>query len=234
MAPTPLAPLLNEFHQHRLGATIEDAEFVAAEAAFFDDIVRGVIARRDEIDAYIVALLAEGWRLERLDRPMRALLRAGVYELLARADVPAKVAIDEYLDVADAFYAVREKRFVNGLLDAAAKRLREINRGNAPPAPTVERAKEIAMTMTDPNATTTTAAPGEPAPAHHPEQQAGQDDTIAKRLRRNPENPDAQLDRGLDESMDASDPPTAAMPGDSGKPLPSSGFDPEAEAKLQN
>lgn len=89
------------------------------------------------------------------------------------------------------------------------------------------------MTMTDSNATTTTASAGDPAPAQHPDQEAGQDPLIAKRLRRDPKNSDAQLDRGLDESMDASDPPTAVMPGDSGAPMPSSGFDPEAEAKRQ-
>ena len=118
------AALLREFHEHRLGATIGDAEFHDAERDFFDDVVSGVIARRDEIDALIAARLAEGWSIERLDKPQKAILRAGVYELIARPDVPTASVISEYLDVADAFYGKREKGFVNGLLDAIAKEVR--------------------------------------------------------------------------------------------------------------
>ncbi len=124
MELTPTAQLLHEFHQHRLGATIEDAEYNEAEVAFFDDIVTGSIAREAELDAAIAARLSAGWSLERLDKPMRALLRVATYELLARADVPVKTVINEYIDVADAFYDSREKGFVNGLLDAVAKDLR--------------------------------------------------------------------------------------------------------------
>jgi N utilization substance protein B len=89
MEGTPLPRLLKEFHDHRLGATIEDETYHQAEHDFFDDIVVGAEARRGEIDALIGHRLAEGWTLERLDRPMRAILRAGAYELIARADVPA-------------------------------------------------------------------------------------------------------------------------------------------------
>jgi N utilization substance protein B len=124
MEGTPLPQLLTEFHQHRLGATIEDAEYIDADASFFDDIVKGVDARRAEIDALIAARLSDDWSLERIDRPMRQILRAGTYELLARADVPTGAAISEYLDVTDAFYNRREKGFVNGLLDAIAKDVR--------------------------------------------------------------------------------------------------------------
>jgi N utilization substance protein B len=124
MEGTPLPKLLNEFHQHRLGATIEDVAYADAEVSFFDDLVTGVDARRAEIDAAITARLASGWSLERLDKPMRQILRAGTYELLARIDVPTGSVISEYVDVADAFYAKREKGFVNGLLDAVAKAVR--------------------------------------------------------------------------------------------------------------
>jgi len=124
MEGTPTAKLIHEFHEHRLGATIEDVTYAEAEVLFFDDIVAGVLARREEIDRLIQSKLAEGWNLERLDRPMRALLRAGTYELLARADVPRASVIDEYVDVADAFYDSKEKGFVNGLLDAIAKDVR--------------------------------------------------------------------------------------------------------------
>ncbi|HWI86950.1 MAG TPA: transcription antitermination factor NusB [Sphingomonas sp.] len=124
MEGTPLARLLDEFHQHRLGKTIEDVEYADAEVDFFDDIVRGVDARREEIDARVTARLSTGWNLARLDRPMRAILRAGAYELIARADVPTASVISEYVDVADAFYDKREIGFVNGLLDALAKDVR--------------------------------------------------------------------------------------------------------------
>jgi len=124
MEATPLRVLLHEFHQHRLGATIEDVEYAEAEADFFDDVVTGVDARLGEIDALITANLAKGWSIERLDKPMRQILRAGAYELLARADVPTGSVISEYLDVAHAFYDKREAGFVNGLLDAIAKETR--------------------------------------------------------------------------------------------------------------
>jgi len=121
MEGTPTARLLHEFHDHRLGATIEGETYADAEISFFDDLVSGALARRDEIDSLIAERLAEGWTLERLDKPMKAILRVGVYELLARADVPVASVISEYVDVADAFYDAREKGFVNGLLDAIAK-----------------------------------------------------------------------------------------------------------------
>ncbi len=124
MEATPLAKLLHEFHQHRLGATIEDATYADAEQDFFDDVVSGTDARRDEIDGLITDRLAEGWSLNRLDRPMRAILRAGTYELIARPDVPAASVISEYIDVAHAFFDKRETGFVNGLLDAIAKSAR--------------------------------------------------------------------------------------------------------------
>jgi len=121
MEGTPLPHLLKEFHDHRLGATIGDATYHDAEIDFFDDIVVGSNDRSDDIDALITGRLAEGWTLERLDRPMRAILRAGAYELIARADVPVATVISEYVDVADAFYDKREKGFVNGLLDSIAR-----------------------------------------------------------------------------------------------------------------
>ena len=124
MERTPITALLNEFHQHRLGATIEDVDYAEAEVDFFDDLVRGTVARLGEIDGRIAGKLAQGWTLTRLDKPMKAILRAGTYELLARADVPVGATISQYVDVADAFYERREKGFVNGLLDAIAKEVR--------------------------------------------------------------------------------------------------------------
>lgn len=124
MEDTPMASLLDEFHRHRLGAEIEGDQYAEAEVAFFDDVVKGVAARRDEIDDLLSAKLAEGWRIERLDKTMLQVLRAGTYELLARADVPTGSAISEYVDVAHAFFEPREAKFVNGVLDAVAKAVR--------------------------------------------------------------------------------------------------------------
>lgn len=125
MEDTALARLLDEFHQHRLGREIEEGEHYAeAEVAFFDDIVRGVDARREEIDALITGKLAEGWTIRRLDKTMVQVLRAGTYELLARQDVTRATAISEYVDVAKAFFDDREAKFVNGVLDAVAKDVR--------------------------------------------------------------------------------------------------------------
>lgn len=124
MEATPMAQLLDEFHRHRLGAEIEGDQYAAAEVAFFDDVVKGVVARRDEIDDLLAAKLAEGWRLERLDKTMLQILRAGAWELLARADIPTATVISEYLDVAHAFFETREAKFVNGVLDAVAKAVR--------------------------------------------------------------------------------------------------------------
>lgn len=124
MEATPLAMLLDEFHRHRLGAEIDNDVYAEAEIAFFDDVVKGALARRDEIDGLLSEKLAEGWKLERLDKTMLQILRAGAYELLARADVPTATAISEYLDVAHAFFDAREAKFVNGVLDAVAKTVR--------------------------------------------------------------------------------------------------------------
>lgn len=124
MAATALPRLLTEFHEHRLGRSIEDEDYAPADVAFFDDVVSGVDARRSEIDGHITTSLAQGWSLDRLDRPMRQILRAGVYELIARPDVPTAAVITEYVDVAHAFYERREAGFVNGLLDAVARAVR--------------------------------------------------------------------------------------------------------------
>lgn len=124
MEQTALHLLLDEFHQHRLGAEIEDVEYLKADVAFFDDVVKGVDARRNEIDLLLSAKLAKGWSLARLDKTMLQILRAGSYELIARKDVPVATVITEYVDVAHAFFEEREAKFVNGVLDAVAKDVR--------------------------------------------------------------------------------------------------------------
>ncbi|NMW30949.1 transcription antitermination factor NusB [Altererythrobacter sp. RZ02] len=124
MEQTKLAKLLDEFHQHRLGREIEDDQYADADVDFFDDIVSGVDARRDEIDEKLTEKLADGWTVARLDKTMLQILRAGSYELMARADITKAVIINEYVDVAKAFFDDREAKFVNGVLDAAAKDFR--------------------------------------------------------------------------------------------------------------
>ncbi|MFM5916368.1 MAG: transcription antitermination factor NusB [Novosphingobium sp.] len=124
MEAPAMAQLLDEFHRHRLGAEIEGDQYAEAEIPFFDDVVQGVTARKDEIDGILSGKLAEGWKLERLDKTMLQILRAGTFELLARADVPVGTVISEYVDVAHAFFEQREAKFVNGVLDAVAKVVR--------------------------------------------------------------------------------------------------------------
>ncbi len=124
MEGTSLARLLDEFHRHRLGQIVEDEEYAEADVDFFDDVVSGVDARREEIDALLVERLAKGWTLARLDKTMLQILRAGSYELMARQDVPKATAISEYVDVAKAFFDDREAKFVNGILDAVGRTVR--------------------------------------------------------------------------------------------------------------
>ena len=124
MEATPVTRLIHEFHQHRIGAIVEDAEYADADVPFFDDIVKGALARLPELDAAITARLASGWSMERLDRTMKAILRAGTYELIARSDVPVGAVVSEYVDVAKAFFDAREAGFANGLLDAIGKAAR--------------------------------------------------------------------------------------------------------------
>ena len=121
---TPRARLLKEFHDHRLGAVVDDVEFAGAEADFFDAIVIGVDEAREAVDALISERLATGWTMQRLDPTMLQILRAGTYELRDRREIATAVIINEYVDVADAFFDEREKGFANGLLDAIARSVR--------------------------------------------------------------------------------------------------------------
>ncbi len=124
MEKTPVPRLLKEFHDHRLGVEIEDAQYRPVEVDFFDDVVVGVSEKRDEIDALISEKLASGWSMGRLDKTMLQILRAGAFELMARDDVPTGTVITEYVDVAHAFFDKKDSGFINGLLDAIAKQVR--------------------------------------------------------------------------------------------------------------
>ena len=113
-----------EFEDHRLGAEIEGIAYADADLALFGAVVRGASARAAEIDALIVGTLSRDWALGRLDCTVRAILRAATFELLARPAVPARVVINEYVDVAHAFFGGTEPGFVNGVLDTLVRTIR--------------------------------------------------------------------------------------------------------------
>ena len=124
MSGISVAVVLFEFHNHRLGVEVEGDLIRDADVDFFNDIVAGVDARFAEIEDLISRNFAKGWTMDRIDRPLRAILRAGSYELLARPDVPTATVINEYVDVAHAFYEATESKFANGLLDSVARQVR--------------------------------------------------------------------------------------------------------------
>ncbi len=122
-----------EFIEHRFEQEPEMKSAGPADQAFFAEIVRGVPQHQVEIDRSIAKCLAADWRLERVDSILRAILRAGAFELIARRDVPAKVVIDEYLDISHAFFSGDEPGFVNAVLDKLAHAKRTVEFGERPP-----------------------------------------------------------------------------------------------------
>ncbi|WP_421931351.1 transcription antitermination factor NusB [Phenylobacterium sp.] len=120
--------VIREFTDHRFDRGIEgDGEgdpLAAADEAFFAELVRGVVESQREIDAAVVRRLAAGWKLDRLDATVRAILRSGAYELSHRGDVPVEVVIDEYVELAKSFFEGPEPGFVNGALDKVAQDVR--------------------------------------------------------------------------------------------------------------
>jgi N utilization substance protein B len=130
IAGTDLHSSLIEFEKHWIGQEVEGDQYLPAESAFFRDLVGGVLAEQRTIDPLIDAALAAGWPLKRIEAILRAVLRAGVYELSHRNDVPARVIVSEYVDVANAFFDREETGMVNAVLDQLARGLRaaEFNR----------------------------------------------------------------------------------------------------------
>jgi N utilization substance protein B len=110
--------VVREFVDHRFGSDLEGEPLAEADEAFFGELVRGVVSEQAVIDRAVVRRLAQGWKLERLDATVRAILRAGAYELARRPDVPAEVVIDEYVELAKAFVDPTDAGFVNAALDA--------------------------------------------------------------------------------------------------------------------
>ena len=121
IAGTDFSEVLAQFGAGRMGEIFEDGECGEADFAFLKDIVEGVVREQHGIDRAVEDHLAAAWTLGRLDSTLRAVLRAGAYELMFRPDVPARVSITEYVDVAHAFFEAEEPRVVNGVLDALAR-----------------------------------------------------------------------------------------------------------------
>lgn len=116
--------VIREFVDHRFDRDVEGETLATADEDFFAELVRGVVREQKAIDAAVVKRLATGWRLERLDATVRAILRAGAFELKHRPDVPTEVAIDEYVELTKSFFEGPEPGFVNGALDGVARDVR--------------------------------------------------------------------------------------------------------------
>jgi N utilization substance protein B len=124
IAGTPLAGILAEFESHWLGREVEGETYLPAEAAFFREIVSGVLDAQRRLDPLIDTALSKGWPLKRIETLLRAVLRAGCYELDKKHEVPARVVVSEYVDVAHAFLETEETGMVNAVLDQLARQLR--------------------------------------------------------------------------------------------------------------
>ena len=114
-----------EYENVRLGKEVDGDTYLAADASWFRGVVAGVVEQQKQIDPIIHSALPDDWPLARIESILRAILRAGVFELSNRKDVPAKVVITEYVDIAHAFFEGDEPKMVNGVLDRVTRRLRE-------------------------------------------------------------------------------------------------------------
>jgi N utilization substance protein B len=121
---TPLNDILAEYEGHWMGQEVDGSQYLPAEAAFFRSVVQGVLDDQRRLDPMIDQALQGGWPLKRVEALLRAVLRAGVFELSARKDVPARVVVTEYVDVANAFLDKDETGMVNAVLDQLARQLR--------------------------------------------------------------------------------------------------------------
>jgi N utilization substance protein B len=124
IAGTGSNEILAQFEKHWIGREVEGNQYLPAEAAFFREIVNGVVREQRSLDPLIDAVLAQTWPLKRIEAVLRAMLRAGAFELGHRSDVPARVVVAEYVDVAHAFVDREETGMVNAVLDQLARKLR--------------------------------------------------------------------------------------------------------------
>ncbi|MBN9075429.1 MAG: transcription antitermination factor NusB [Rhizobiales bacterium] len=128
---TGLLEIAAEYEAYRLGKEVDGSVYREADAQWFRAILSGVVEHQKEIDPVIGQSLTEDWPLSRLDSTLRAILRAGVYELMKRPDVPVAVIVSEYVDIAKAFYEEDEPKLVNAVLDRVARRVRGEGRGRS-------------------------------------------------------------------------------------------------------
>ena len=131
--------IIREFTEHRIGKNVDGIDLPAADLRLFGDLVNGTTENAAELDDMIAGALTEDWSVERLESILRAVLRCGAYELAHRPDIPPKVAISEYLAVADAFLGEPETRLANGVLDQLAHALRPTEMGEARGGPAASR-----------------------------------------------------------------------------------------------
>ena len=131
LAGTGVNEILAQFESHWIGQEVEGDKYLPAEAAFFRDLVNGVVREQRALDPLIDEGLAKGWPLKRIEAILRAVLRAGAFELSQRKDVPARVVVTEYADIAAAFVEREETGMVNAVLDALARQIRPAEFGRA-------------------------------------------------------------------------------------------------------
>jgi len=124
LAGAGVETVISEFSDHRFDDRLEDELMAEADEAYFAEIVRGVVSDQAQIDGAVTRRLADGWKLARLDATLRALLRSGAWELMKRPDTPREVVLDEYVELAKAFFDDRDARFVNAALDGVARDVR--------------------------------------------------------------------------------------------------------------
>ena len=124
LAGTGINEILAEFSSHWIGREVEGEQYLPAEEAFFRDIVGGVVREQRRLDPLIDEALEKSWPLKRIETVLRAVLRAGAYELDHRRDIPARVVVSEYADVAAAFVERQETGMVNAVLDQLARQMR--------------------------------------------------------------------------------------------------------------
>ena len=125
VAGAGLLEIAAEYEAHRLGREIDGAQYREADVRWFRSILSGVVDNQKRIDPIVRQSLVEGWPLSRLDTTLRAILRSGTYELMRRNDVPVAVIVNEYVDIARAFYEDEEPKLVNAVLDRVARRVRD-------------------------------------------------------------------------------------------------------------
>ncbi len=121
---TGVLEVVAEYEEHRLGQELDGETYLKADPSWFRSIVAGVVRDQTKIDPLVRATLLESWPLSRLDSTLRAILRAGTFEIVERKDVPVPVIVTEYVEIAQAFFEGEEPKIVNAVLDRIAKQVR--------------------------------------------------------------------------------------------------------------